>query len=438
VSAHAKLAVGTSALLIQPPAHHIPSPMLAHKGARTHEPPAPPPARTTDSAYATEMPWIEERDDPKMEWVRELGPDTSSAPPLRAMSKRADMTSETLSGMANMSRPMPIWIPPTQRDEAVRSDTPSSQDMIRHLKRMQWATQREHEQRLQREPWRRQRPADHEWTVAQARATLSAPVTLRGEIIDLPPPSVPIFDAFRETSRAATAAPLMPRTPMSPRRLDGGRWPPGPPNTAPSEGAPGSTGRGMLDKMVAGAASSLAVGPFPPTAPAGMVSLADAQRLGAAYVRALFPRPNVVGSLSGSGSPRAPSRRDGARRTVPHVEVQPAAFPSAIFSTESVLGDFLGRSSYAQNTSGSSGSSDLILGRPMASQAPIFDPRLARASSPPISPVYHSSPRAQAKPRSYGASPRNMPTRQPLAHQSGEQLPPAYRHTAEYMFGPLV
>ena len=345
------------------------------------------------------------------------------------MTKIADMTSETLSGMANMSRPMPIWIPPTQRDEAVRSDTPSSQDMIRHLKRMQWATQREHEQRLQREPWRRQRPADHEWTVAQARATLSAPVTLRGEIIDLPPPSVPIFDAFRETSRAATAAPLIPRAPMSPRRVDGGRWPPAP----PSEGAPGSTGRGMLDKMVAGAASSLAVGPFPPTAPAGLVSLADAQRLGAAYVRALFPRPNLIG-----GSPRAPSRRDGARRTVPHVEVQPAAFPSAIFSTESVLGDFLGRSSYAQNTGGSSGSSDLIIGRPMASQAFIFDPRLARASSPPISPVYRSSPRAHAKPRSYGASPRNMPTRQQPAHQSGEQLPPAYRHTAEYMFGPLV
>ena len=418
--------MGGSALLIQPPAHHIPSPMLAHKGARTHEPPAPPPAGSPESAYARE---IEERDDPKMEWVRELGSDRSSTPPSRAMTKIADMTSETLSGMANMSRPMPIWIPPTQRNEAVRIDTPSSQDMIRHLKRMQWATQREHEQRLQREPWRRQRPADHEWTVAQARATLSAPVTLRGEIIDLPPPSVPIFDAFRETSRAATAAPLIPRAPMSPRRLDGGRWPPAP----PSEGAPGSTGRGMLDKMVAGAASSLAVGPFPPTAPAGLVSLADAQRLGAAYVRALFPRPNLIG-----GSPRAPSRRDGARRTVPHVEVQPAAFPSAIFSTESVLGDFLGRSSYAQNTGGSSGSSDLIIGRPMASQAFIFDPRLARASSPPISPVYRSSPRAHAKPRSYGASPRNMPTRQQPAHQSGEQLPPAYRHTAEYMFGPLV
>ena len=418
--------MGGSALLIQPPAHHIPSPMLAHKGARTHEPPAPPPAGSPESAYARE---IEERDDPKMEWVRELGSDRSSTPPSRAMTKIADMTSETLSGMANMSRPMPIWIPPTQRNEAVRIDTPSSQDMIRHLKRMQWATQREHEQRLQREPWRRQRPADHEWTVAQARATLSAPVTLRGEIIDLPPPSVPIFDAFRETSRAATAAPLIPRAPMSPRRVDGGRWPPAP----PSEGAPGSTGRGMLDKMVAGAASSLAVGPFPPTAPAGLVSLADAQRLGAAYVRALFPRPNLIG-----GSPRAPSRRDGARRTVPHVEVQPAAFPSAIFSTESVLGDFLGRSSYAQNTGGSSGSSDLIIGRPMASQAFIFDPRLARASSPPISPVYRSSPRAHAKPRSYGASPRNMPTRQQPAHQSGEQLPPAYRHTAEYMFGPLV
>jgi len=423
---------GAATTYSEPPVHGRKSPSLAGRSQTRYSEPPPQPPTSPLMEYAGATPWAEESVDPSAAWLANL-PEERPSPPSSAFATMAQMTNEEAFAVTpGVLVPM-VLKPGLPRGAGAGSSAISAEVMARNTsretailkhQRAQWQQQMLHEQTLQQQPWRLQQPVDHVWTEAlAARAYMSAPITLRGDAVELPQPGMPSFDAF-SSSRASTAASGSSRGTGSarvmPRRQDGGRWPLAPPGASESPRMDR-----VLERMPAGAATSLAAGVAPPTAPVGQAVAAGAQYLGAAYIRALFPRPNA----SVPPSPRRRPQRNtiSPPRTRPvQVQASSGQFPSSVFTSEITLDHFLG----SFNRPGGS-----VLSLPMVSQAPVFDPRLARASSPPISSTYRGAQSARAGgPRSYGASPRNLPSR--LAKPG--QAKPAYRHTAEYALGPLL
>ena len=260
--------------------------------------------------------------------------------------------------------------PPSSPSNEVASHRTSARDVsIQHRQRKQWQHQYLKEQILQREPWRLRAPVDHHAAAALQHARAPA-VLFNGQTLELPGPGVPLF-----SERAGGG-----RSP----RADGGRWPPAPPGV-PIAGTLHKPFDGfLLDRLPAGASSSVAFGSASPATPAGQESRATAQRLGAAYVRAITPRPNVS----------RPAVRPPTSSAIEVPEVR-RDLPGTLFSSEMHLDEFMGR----MNRVGGS-----LLTLPMVGHAPIYDPRRARADVKGGLGLRASQ--ARASPRSPRRSPR--------------------------------
>jgi hypothetical protein len=240
--------------------------------------------------------------------------------------------------------------------------------------RQRWLEQWEHEQRMRTEPWRIHRHPKHASSLsspfgyhaeeeAMALASQGAPVTLRGDPVWLPgaAPGIAALGAeMGAPSRPREDAGRWPASPVRPRRSLLGT----PSNATDVVEAARET---MLEKLPAGAASTLVEVGAPPAAPAGQFARANAQFLGAEVLRALTPRVNVrpVSTPMRSQTPDPFSYEFTQSNTA-------GSIPHALKESTEHLDTFVGGG---------------VLYPPLVGQAPVFDPRL----SGPIAGQKHGS-----------------------------------------------